>query len=67
LNKAFSADQCTDALASHWAMRTEDIQRMYELCALLDKEQDHNKCRRLIDELTQIPERTRDGLEEKKE
>jgi len=40
---------------------------MYELCALLDKEQDHSKCRRLIEELTQILERTKDGLEKKKE
>jgi hypothetical protein len=38
-------------------MRQEDRQRVSELCLLIDKEQDHIKCRELIKELIDILER----------
>jgi hypothetical protein len=39
-------------------MRQEDRQRIYELRHLIEKEEDHTKCRQLIKELVEILERS---------
>lgn len=44
-------------------MRQEDVRRMYELCALIEKEKDHIKYRQLIKELTEILEGSQTRVE----
>lgn len=39
-------------------MRPEDRRRIYELRLLIEKEEDHTKCRQLIKELVEILERS---------
>jgi hypothetical protein len=46
-------------------MRQQDRQRVSELGLLIDKEQDHTKCRELIKELIDILERSSKEVEEK--
>jgi hypothetical protein len=45
-------------------MRKEDHQRVHELRFLIEKENDHTKCRELIKELVEILERSNQELQE---
>jgi hypothetical protein len=38
-------------------MRPADRERMYQLCALIEKEQDHHRFLQLIEELNELLER----------
>ena len=46
-------------------MRSEERERMYELCALIEKEQDHHRFLQLIEELNDLLERQERRLEDK--
>ena len=46
-------------------MRSEERERMYQLCALIEKEQDHHRFLRLIEELNELLERQERRLEDK--
>lgn len=45
-------------------MRKEDHQRVRELHLLIEKEDDHTRCRELIRELIEILERSNQGLQD---
>ena len=45
-------------------MRPEERERMYELCALIEKEVDHHRFTKLIDELNNLLERKERRLED---
>ena len=45
-------------------MRSEERERMYQLCAMIEKEQDHDRFLQLIRELNQLLERKEHRLEE---
>ena len=47
-------------------MRPEERERMYELCALIEKEKDHHQFLKLINELNDLLERKEQTLTEKK-
>jgi hypothetical protein len=46
-------------------MRQEDRRRIYELRLLIEKEEDHTKCRQLIKELVEILERSNNETQDK--
>jgi hypothetical protein len=46
-------------------MKAEERERMYQLCALIEKEKDHQRFIELIQELNELLERKQDRLEEK--
>jgi ribosomal protein S6 len=46
-------------------MKPEERQRMYELCAMIEKEQDHERFLQLIEELNTLLERKEHRLEGK--
>ena len=46
-------------------MKPEERERMYELCALIEKEKDHHAFLRLINELNDLLERKEQTLTEK--
>lgn len=46
-------------------MRPDDRERMYQLCALIEKEKDHYRFLKLIEELNNLLERQEQRLEEK--
>ena len=48
-------------------MSPEERDRMYQLCALIEKERDRRRFLQLIEELNQLLERKEQGLEEKSE
>ena len=45
-------------------MRLDDRERMYQLCALIEKEQDHNRFLQLIEELNELLDRQERRLED---
>ena len=47
-------------------MRPEERERMYELCALIEKERDHHKFLQLINELNDLLERKEQTLTDNK-
>ena len=47
------------------SMRSEERERMYQLCALIEKEQDHHRFLQLIEELNELLERQEQRLEDK--
>lgn len=46
-------------------MKPEERERMYELCALIEKEQDHHRFLELIEELNDLLERKERRMEDK--
>jgi hypothetical protein len=46
-------------------MRSEERERMYQLCALIEKEQDHHRFLQLIEELNDLLECQERRLEDK--
>jgi hypothetical protein len=46
-------------------MRPDERERMYQLCALIEKEKDHHRFLQLIEELNNLLERQEQRLEEK--
>jgi len=46
-------------------MKPDERERMYQLCALIEKEKDHNKFISLINELNDLLERREQQLTEK--
>lgn len=46
-------------------MNPEERERMYQLCALIEKERDHNRFLQLIEELNELLERKEQRLEDK--
>jgi len=48
------------------AMKPEERERMYELCALIEKEKDHHRFLQLINELNDLLERKEQTLTDKK-
>jgi hypothetical protein len=46
-------------------MRPEERERMYELCALIEKEKDHVRFQQLINELNELLERREQQLGDK--
>lgn len=46
-------------------MKSDERQRMYDLCALIEKEKDHTKFLQLINELNELLERKEQTLNEK--
>ena len=46
-------------------MKTDERERMYQLCALIEKEKDHYRFLKLIEELNELLERQERQLEEK--
>jgi hypothetical protein len=46
-------------------MTQEDRRRIYELHLLIEKEEDHGKCRQLIKELVEILERSNEESQDK--
>ena len=46
-------------------MRSEERDRMYQLCALIEKERDHHRFLQLIEELNELLERQERRLEDK--
>jgi len=46
-------------------MRPADRERMYQLCALIEKEQDHHRFLQLIEELNDLLDRQERRLEDK--
>ncbi len=48
-------------------MKPEERERMYQLCALIEKEKDHSRFLKLINELNELLERKEQQLEDKKE
>jgi len=46
-------------------MKPEERERMYQLCAMIEKERDHTRFLQLIRELNDLLERNERGLEEK--
>jgi len=46
-------------------MKPEERERMYELCALIEKEKDHNRFLQLINELNELLERKEHRLDDK--
>lgn len=48
-------------------MKTEERERMYQLCALIEKEKDHRRFLQLINELNELLERKEQRLEDTKE
>jgi hypothetical protein len=45
-------------------MKPEERERMYQLCALIEKERDHNRFLQLINELNELLERKEQQLGE---
>jgi hypothetical protein len=45
-------------------MKTDERERMYQLCAMIEKEKDHAKFLRLIQELNQLLEHTERRLQD---
>ena len=48
-------------------MTNDERERMYQLCALIEKEQDHHRFLKLIEELNDLLDRQERRLEEKPE
>ena len=48
-------------------MRPEDRERMYQLCALIEKEKDHHRFQTLIEQLNELLERQEQRMEKKPE
>jgi len=48
-------------------MKPDERERMYQLCALIEKEKDHHKFLKLIEELNELLERQEHRLENKPE
>jgi hypothetical protein len=46
-------------------MKPDERERMYQLCAMIEKEQDHGKFLRLIQELNELLERKEQRLEDR--
>ena len=46
-------------------MRPDERERMYQLCALIEKEQDHLRFLQLIEELNELLDRQEQRLEDK--
>jgi hypothetical protein len=46
-------------------MKSEERERMYELCALIEKEKDHTRFLKLINELNDLLERKEQSLTDK--
>lgn len=46
-------------------MKPEERERMYELCALIEKEKDHHRFLQLINELNELLERKEQSLDSK--
>jgi hypothetical protein len=46
-------------------MRPDERERMYQLCALIEKEKDHHRCLKLIEELNELLERQEQRLGDK--
>ena len=49
------------------AMKPEERERMYELCALIEREKDHHRFLELINELNDLLDRKEQSLTEKKQ
>ena len=46
-------------------MKPDERERMYQLCALIEKEKDHHRFLQLIEELNELLGRQEERLEEK--
>jgi hypothetical protein len=46
-------------------MKPDETRRMYELCALIEKEKDHNRFVQLIQELNQLLQSKRNRLDQR--
>lgn len=53
----------SQAVSSDWSMSPEERQRLYELFSQIEKEKDHNRFLRLVQELNQLLERTEKRLD----
>lgn len=49
------------------SMNSDERERMYELCALIEKENDHHRFLKLIEELNNLLDRQEERLEKKPE
>jgi hypothetical protein len=48
-------------------MRPDERERMYQLCGMIEKEKDHGRFLRLMQELNKLLERSERGLQDKTE
>jgi hypothetical protein len=56
---------CTFDRTSNAVMKPDDRERMYELCAKIEKEKDHARFLKLIEELNELLERQQHPLDDK--